>query len=79
MMPQVAASFHVSCRFCCQLATIAARMIPPEQPNTPHTHPVELAPKVLPATTAGAGPANDAVGAKINDAATTPLMRSFFI
>src|SRR5204863_6624424 len=38
--PQVAASFQVSCRFCCQLATIAARIIPLLHPNIPHTQPV---------------------------------------
>jgi hypothetical protein len=68
----------VSCRFCCQLAATAAKMIPPEQPNTPHTQPVVPAPNVLPAITT-TGPANDVAGDKASEAATTPVMRSFFI
>jgi hypothetical protein len=44
--PQVAASFQVSWRFCCQLATIAAKMIPLLHPNIPQTQPVGPAPNL---------------------------------
>src|SRR5262245_32395062 len=71
--PQVAASFQVSCRFCCQLATIAANRMPPLQPKIPHSTPVGPRPNVLPGV-AGDGLAEPTTGDNASDAARMAAM-----
>src|ERR1700730_2198927 len=68
--PQVHASWAVSCRFCWKLATIAARMIPLEQPNIAHTHPGEPPPNTCPGV-GGGPPAYATVDENAKEAAST--------